>query len=53
VVSGKVLPERSGYYVGLRLVEPYIAEAGLASAVRAEASEFQRAADRALGVQTA
>ena len=33
--------------------EPYLAEAGLPSAVRAAASEFQKADERALGVQTA
>jgi uncharacterized protein YjaZ len=53
VAGGKVLPERSGYYLGLRMVEPYLAEAGLASAVRASAREFQQADERALGVQTA
>jgi hypothetical protein len=53
VAGGKVLPERSGYYLGLRLVEPYLAEAGLASAVRAAASEFQKASERAVGAQTA
>ncbi len=53
VASGKVLPERSGYYVGLRLVEPFLAEAGLASAVRADASEFRQADNRALGIQSA
>jgi hypothetical protein len=53
VANGKVLPERSGYYLGLRLAEPYLAEAGLPSAVRAAASEFQKADERALGVQSA
>ena len=53
VANGKVLPERSGYYVGLRLVEPFLAEAGLASAVRADASEFRQADNRALGIQSA
>ena len=53
LAGGKVLPERSGYYLGLRLVEPYLAEAGVAAAVRAAAPEFQRADERALGIQTA
>ena len=53
VAGGKVLPERSGYYLGLRMAEPYLAEAGLPSAVRAAASEFQKADERAVGVQTA
>src|SRR5438093_8954018 len=29
VAGGKVLPERSGYYLGGRLVEPYLAAAGV------------------------
>jgi hypothetical protein len=53
LVSGKVLPERSGYYLGLRLVENYLAEHGAASTVRASIAELKQADDRALGIQTA
>src|SRR5437867_6070914 len=53
LVAGKVLPERAGYYLGLRLVENYLAERGIASTVRAAAEEFRKADDRALGIQTA
>jgi hypothetical protein len=53
LVSGKVLPERSGYYLGLRMVETYLAEHGAASTVRAAAEELKQADDRALGIQTA
>ena len=53
VAGGKVLPERAGYYLGWRLVEPYVAAAGVAAAVRAAAPEFQKADERALGMQTA
>jgi hypothetical protein len=57
LAGGRVLPERSGYYHGLRLIEPYLAEAGIAAAVRATALEFQQAEERAQGetggVQTA
>jgi hypothetical protein len=53
LAGGKVLPERAGYYHGLRLVESYVAEMGIASAVRAAAQEFQGADDRAFGVQSA
>jgi uncharacterized protein YjaZ len=49
----RVLPERSGYYIGLRLVEPYVAEAGVPAMVRAASSEFQGADERALGMQSA
>ena len=34
LLAGKVLPERSGYYLGLRLVENYLTEHGAASTVR-------------------
>ena len=53
LVAGKVLPERSGYYLGLRLVENYFTEHGAASTVRAAAEELKQADDRALGIQTA
>ena len=53
LMGGKVLPERSGYYVGLRLVESCLAERGLPSTVRAAAPEFKTADERALGIQSA
>ncbi|HJQ66062.1 MAG TPA: DUF2268 domain-containing putative Zn-dependent protease [Gemmatimonadales bacterium] len=53
LVGGKVLPERSGYYLGHRLVESFVAERGLAAAVRAAAEEFQSEEDRSMGIQTA
>jgi hypothetical protein len=53
LTAGKVLPERCGYYLGLRLVESYLAERGLASTVRAAAQEFRTADERALGIQSA
>src|SRR6267378_3801899 len=53
LVAGKVLPERSGYYLGWRLVENYLGEHGAASTVRAAAEELRQADDRASGIQTA
>jgi len=53
LLAGKVLPERSGYYLGLRLVENYFAEHGAASTVRAAVEELRQADDRAEGFQTA
>jgi len=53
LMGGKVLPERAGYYLGLRLVENYLAERGIAATLRAAAQEFRKADDRALGIQTA
>ena len=53
LLAGKVLPERSGYYLGLRLVENYCNEYGAASTVRAAALELRQADDRATGIQTA
>lgn len=52
-VSGRTLPERSGYYLGLRMVESYLAERGPAQAVRASAAEYREADERAAGVHTA
>jgi len=53
LVQGRVLPDRAGYYLGLRLIESYLAEHGLARTVRAAAEDIQRADDAATGVQTA
>ena len=39
-VDRYVLPERSGYYLGARMVEAAVVERGLAWAVRARASEL-------------
>jgi uncharacterized protein YjaZ len=40
-VDRYVLPERSGYYLGARMVEAAIAERGVAWAVRASANELE------------
>lgn len=53
MVNGRVLPERSGYYVGLRMVEPCVAARGLPRAVRAAAREITEAELRLAGAQTA
>lgn len=53
LLAGKVLPERSGYYLGLRLVENYFAEHGAAATVRSSVEELRQADDRASGIQTA
>ena len=53
LVSGRVLPERSGYYLGYRMTEALVAQRGLAESVRASANEFQEAEERARGVQSA
>jgi hypothetical protein len=53
LVGGKVLPERSGYYLGHRLVESFVAERGLAPAIRAEALEFRSEEEGTMGIQTA
>jgi Predicted Zn-dependent protease (DUF2268) len=42
-----VLPERAGYYLGARLVEPAVAARGLAWAVRASATEIAALAETA------
>ena len=47
LAQGRVLPERSGYYIGTRMAEPLVAERGIATAVRAAAAEFEAAGARA------
>jgi hypothetical protein len=53
LVGGRVIPERAGYYLGYRMTEAFVAERGLAGAVRAGAQEFQAVEDVARGIQTA
>lgn len=53
LVSGRVLPERSGYYLGYRMTEALAAERGIAAALRAPAADFQAAEDVARGIQSA
>jgi hypothetical protein len=53
LVAGRVLPERSGYYVGYRMAEALIEERGIANALRAAAEEFRVAEERAGRIQTA
>jgi hypothetical protein len=53
LVSGRVVPERSGYYLGYRMAEALVAERGLPVALRASAQDFQVAEDAARGIQTA
>ena len=53
MMGGRMLPERSGYYLGLRLVESYLAERGIASTLRATTGELRKAEERAPGMQSA
>lgn len=53
LVGGKVIPERAGYYVGLRMVEAIVNELGVAAALRASAEDCLDAEERATGAQTA
>lgn len=46
-VDRYVLPERSGYYLGSRMVEPAVRERGLAWALRASAAELAQTAREA------
>jgi hypothetical protein len=52
-VNGRVLPDRSGYYVGARMVEPAVAAHGLPAAVRCAAHEIAAAESRLAGAQSA
>lgn len=53
LINGKVIPERAGYYLGLRMVEAIVSEQGVAAALRTSAQECQAVEDRAAGAQTA
>ena len=53
LVGGRVLPERSGYYLGHRMAEALVQQRGIAAALRAAPEEFQAAEDLARGIQTA
>jgi hypothetical protein len=53
LVGGKVVPERSGYYIGARLVEAIVAERGIARALRAAPDECREIDQRTRGAQTA
>jgi hypothetical protein len=46
MVEGRVLPERSGYYLGARMTEALVLERGLAAATRAETAQFVAAEER-------
>jgi len=53
LVQGKVVPERSGYYVGHRMAEALVQEIGIARALRAGPAAFETAEQAALGVRSA
>lgn len=53
LIAGRVIPERSGYYLGYRMAEALVAERGIATALRASVEEFQLAEEAARGIQTA
>ena len=53
LIGGKVVPERSGYYLGLRMVESMVAEIGIARSLRAEASDSLQYDERTGGIQSA
>lgn len=46
LAKGRVLPERSGYYIGARMAEALVGQRGLAAAVRASPEEFREAERR-------
>jgi uncharacterized protein YjaZ len=53
LVRGRVIPERAGYYLGYRMVETYVAEHGIAEALRASAPECLETDRRQTGAQSA
>ncbi|HEX5004775.1 MAG TPA: DUF2268 domain-containing putative Zn-dependent protease [Gemmatimonadales bacterium] len=50
LVQGKVVPERSGYYLGHRMTEALVRQHGIASALRAPSGDVQAADEAARGV---
>lgn len=53
LVQGKVVPERSGYYLGWRMTEALVEQQGLARALRAPAAAFEDAERENLGIRSA
>lgn len=53
LVSGKVIPERAGYYLGQRMVEGLVGRDGIGKALRASALDFADVEDHSSGIQTA
>lgn len=53
LIAGKVVPERSGYYIGQRMAEAIVTERGVARALRASAQECHEVDERMSGMQTA
>ncbi|MEO8030680.1 MAG: DUF2268 domain-containing putative Zn-dependent protease [Gemmatimonadota bacterium] len=49
----RVIPERSGYYLGYRMAEALVAERGIAEALRAPVSDFTTSEEVARGIRTA
>lgn len=53
LVAGKVIPERAGYYLGLRMVEPMVAQVGIGRALRAAPEAYREFAQPPSEIQTA
>jgi hypothetical protein len=53
LLAGKTLPERSGYYLGHRMVESFVSRHGIAPALRASAEDCLDADREALEAQSA
>jgi hypothetical protein len=52
-LAGKILPERSGYYLGHRMVESHVTQHGIAEALRASAEECLATDRKTMEAQTA
>ncbi|HET8650013.1 MAG TPA: DUF2268 domain-containing putative Zn-dependent protease [Gemmatimonadales bacterium] len=53
LVGGRVIPERSGYYLGYRMAEALVTQLGIAAALRAPAADFQLAEEASQRIHTA
>jgi hypothetical protein len=53
LVNGRVLPERSGYYLGWRMADAIVRELGIATALRASAEDITAAEEASRGTLSA
>ncbi len=53
LVSGRVVPERAGYYLGYRMAEALVGSRGIGEALRAPAEALRAAEEAERGIQTA
>ncbi len=53
LINGRVLPERSGYYLGWRMADAIVNQLGIAAALRASAEDVTAAEEASRGTLSA